>query len=87
MNKAIIYFSDSQTIEIKEDDFIIPIVYVKTQDEIFASMGESTQVWNHTHNGLIPAILDTFSKCDFFYLNHDYNIAYSSKAIVKIELI
>ena len=86
MENATIYFSDKSTIELNESDYLIPIVSNKLDDKITASMGESMQIWNHIHNGLIPSIMDVFVNCDFFYINHDYDTAYNSKAIVKIEL-
>ena len=86
MDKAIIYFSDKSTIELKENDYINPIVSHESNNEITASMDEPIELLNHVHNGLIPSLMDAFLKCDFFYLNHDYNTAYNSKSIVKIEL-
>lgn len=86
MKKAIIYFSDKSTIEVKENDHIIPILPINGDDGIHASMGESVEVWDHIHNGLIPAIMDAFAQCDFFYLNHNYDIVYNSKSVVKIQL-
>ncbi|MBD5394993.1 MAG: hypothetical protein HDR71_12190 [Lachnospiraceae bacterium] len=86
MDKAIIHFSDKSTIELKEGDFIIPIVRVDSDEKTFASMDESVELWGHVHNGLIPSIMDAFLKCDFFYVNHDFDTAYNSKAIVKITI-
>ena len=87
MNKAIIYLSDNSTIELREGDYITPISHFSDLDgKENASMDESIELWNHIHNGLIPSIMDAFLKCNFFYLNHDYDTVYNSNAIVKIKL-
>lgn len=87
MNKAIIHFSDKSTLELKEGDFLTPIISNELCDKVTASMTNPIKLQNHISNGLIPSIMDVFVKCDFFYLNHNYNVVYNSKAIVKIELI
>lgn len=87
MDKAIIHFSDKSTVELKEGDYIIPISrFSDSEGKENACMTAAVELWNHIHNGLIPSIMDAFLKCDFFYVNHDYNTAYNSNAIVKIEL-
>ena len=43
------------------------------------------EVTEHIHDGLISSILEAFANCDFFYLNHNIDIAYNSKAVVRIE--
>ena len=86
MNSAIIYFSDKSTLKVKEGDMLTPIVLNKASDDVNASMDKPIELWNHVHNGLIPSLMDVFVKCDFFYLNHQYEVAYNSNAIVKIEL-
>lgn len=86
MGKAIIYFSDKSSIEVKEGDSLIPIVSNNDNGKITATMSESIELWNHVHNGLIPSLMDAFVICDFFYLNHDYDTVYNSHAIVKITL-
>ncbi|MCD7882488.1 MAG: hypothetical protein LUI87_02100 [Lachnospiraceae bacterium] len=85
MNKATLYFSDKSMLEIHEGDLITPIVRNELEKSS-ASMAESVEVWNHTHNGLIPSIMDAFVAGDYFYLNHEYSTAYNSQAVVKIIL-
>lgn len=88
MQTAIIYFSDQSTVTVSEGNLITPIISNKFDDDATtASMGETVELWNHVHNGLIPSLMDAFTRCDFFYLNHNYNIAYNSNSIVKIELV
>lgn len=86
MSKAIIYFSDKSIIELHEGECIIPIVRNDIPDDSSASMAKTITLSNHIHNGLIPSIMDAFVECDFFYINHDYNVVYNSRSIVKIEL-
>lgn len=87
MDKAIIHFSDKSIIELQEGDYIIPISrFSNSDEEEHASMNATVELWNHVHNGLIPSIMDALLKCDFFYINHNYDTAYNSNAIVKIEL-
>ena len=87
MNRAIIHFSDKSTLELKEGDTLIPIVSNKSVDEVTASMAKPIKLWNHISNGLIPSMMDVFIKCEFFYLNQNYDVVYNSNAIVRIELI
>lgn len=84
--KATIYFSDKSLIEVNEDDYLIPVIRVERDNECHASIGSAIKLWNHLQNGLITSIMDVFIKCDYFYLNHNYDVIYNSKAIVKIEL-
>lgn len=87
MDKATIHFSDKSTIELREGDYIIPISrFLDPDGKEIASMDVSVELWNHVHNGLIPSIMNIFLKCDFFYVNHNYDTAYNSKAIVKITI-
>lgn len=87
MNSAKLYFSDKSTLELKENDILIPIVGHNSGDDFTSGMDKSIELYSHVHNGLIPALMDAFVKCDFFYVNHDYNTVYNSKAVVKITLI
>lgn len=85
MNTATIYFSDKSTIVVKEGDLIIPIVQTAISDNVFSSMGESVEIYNHVNNGLIPALLDAFYLCKFFYINSSDSPVYGTACIVKIE--
>ncbi|MDE7183814.1 MAG: hypothetical protein K2O40_04885 [Lachnospiraceae bacterium] len=87
METVIIHFSDKSTLSLNEGDFLIPILRIDKDNQIFASLDQPAELWNHIQNGLIPSILDVFVKCDFFYLKNDPNTVYNSKAIVKIEII
>ena len=90
MSKSIIYFSDNSTLELSAGDRITPITYLPAlpndKDKLNTpSMNITIEVTEHIHDGLISSILKAFANCDFFYLNHNIDIAYNSKAIVRIE--
>lgn len=82
--KAVITFSDASTLTIKETDCINPILPSVCNDTPSASIGNPVEVYSHVHNGLIPALMEAFCNCDYFYINHEYSIAYCTKAIVNI---
>ncbi len=83
--EAVIKFSDNSKLTIHENDCIVPIIPQKVNDKFCASMTESIPVYFHTHNGLIPSLMDAFCNCDYFYLNQNYSIAYCTKSIISIE--
>lgn len=83
--KAIIQFSNGSALEIHETDVIIPITPLANEDVPSSSMGATVNVTPHVHNGLLPSLMNAFCNCDFFYLNHDYSIAYCSKSIVSVK--
>lgn len=82
---ALIYFSDKSTVEINENETIIPIVATTVKDEPTASMGKPISVYRHVHNGFIPSLMEIFCNCDYFYIDNDYSTAYCCKSIVKIK--
>ncbi|MCD7968317.1 MAG: hypothetical protein LUG90_21480 [Clostridiaceae bacterium] len=85
MNTATIYFSDKSTVILKEGDLIIPIIQHKENDDVFVSMGESIEIYNHINNGLIPALLEALYTCKFFYINTSDSPIYGTSCIVKVE--
>lgn len=87
MDSAIIYFSDQSFLKLTDGDYLIPIVYHKHEDGMFASASRSIKLEVHTHDGLIPSIMEAFANCNFFYLNHDNSVVYSVNSIVKIEIL
>lgn len=82
---ALIYFSDKSTVEIHENETIIPIIANTLHNEPTASMGKPISVYKHVHNGFIPSLMDVFCNCDYFYIGNDYSTAYCGKSIVKIK--
>lgn len=81
---ATIYFSNGETLTVKEGDYLTPIVKSIFDGKEIASIGKSIEIYNHSNNGLIPSLMDLFCHHDFFYLNDDFSTAYSTKSIVKI---
>lgn len=85
MQSAKIHFSDKTTITVKENDLIIPIVLTDGPDGKFASMAEPVSLYNHVHDGLIPALMNAFCSCSFFYIASNTDTAYGTGSIIKIE--
>lgn len=86
MNTATIYFSDQSTLVINESDYIIPVsLVVSENDEPFTSMGKPLEIYNHIHDGLIPALTTALCQCDFFYVNSNSGTIYSSNSVVRIK--
>lgn len=83
--KATINFSDGSILSIKENDLITPIMPVTHEGTPSASIGKPVETYFHIHNGFIPALMEAFCHCDYFYLNDDYSVAYCAKAIVSIK--
>lgn len=81
---ATIYFSDKETLTIKEGDVLTPIIKTNLDGMESASIGKPIDIYSHIHNGLIPSLMELFCHHDFFYLNNDFSTAYSVKSIVKI---
>ena len=86
MDKATIHFADGSSIELKENDFLTPIVMHSDNDKTFAAKDEPIDLYVHINDGLIPSIMDALCKCNFFYVNSDTSVAYSSHSIIKVEL-
>ena len=85
MSTANIYFSDKSSLTVNDGDHITPIVPIRSDEGNFASMSEPIELYDHIHDGLIPSLMDALCFCDYFYLNDDRNVVYSSRSIVKIE--
>ena len=86
MDKIKITFSNGETLMLKEHDFITPIVLYEHNGEQVPSMTALNELWNHTHDGLIPSLMKSLYICRFFYINDNHNIVYGSHTIVKIEV-
>lgn len=80
-----IIFADKTFITVKEDDLIIPIVLVDTPDGKVSSLSQPIELYNHVHDGLIPALMNVLCSCSFFYLANNTDIAYGTGSIIKIE--
>ena len=85
MKSANIYFADKTFITVKEDDLIIPIVLVDTPDRKIASLSQPVALYNHVHDGLIPALMNVLCSCSFFFLANNSDTAYGTGSITKIE--
>ena len=78
-------FSNGETLIVHEDQILIPIVRVVRDKDISASMGKPVEIWSHTHNGLIPSLLDLLFASEYFCLVDTQDKVYNSSAVVTIE--
>lgn len=85
MRTATIYFSDKSTLVLSERDVIIPIIGNTSSDGNFASMSVPVELYWHTHDGLIPSIMDALCFCSFFCVKSNDSPAYCVNSIIKIE--
>lgn len=53
MEQAIIHFSDKSTLTIKEGDYLIPILRIDKDNQIFASADQPKDIWNHLATSII----------------------------------
>lgn len=85
MFKGLITFSNGATLEIEEDQLIIPISRLEHEGEISTSQYPMYKVWYHIHDGFIPSLTELLCQCDFFQLVGDNSKVYKSSAVVTIE--
>lgn len=87
MNSATIYFSDGTSLVLHENDLIIPIILSNTKNDVHSTADQAIMLKYDASNGLMPPIMDALCKCDFFYINPNFDVAYSSHAIVRVEAL
>lgn len=85
MNKALVTFSNGATLELCENQLIVPISKLIIEDDISVSQGETYELWNHSSAGLIPSICELLCKCDFFQLIDNADKAYNAASVVTVE--
>lgn len=85
MNKALLTFSNGETLELCDDQLIIPISKLVVNDDISVSQGLTYKLWYHSSAGLIPSICEMLCQCDFFQLMDNTDKVYNSAAVVTVE--
>jgi len=85
MNKALLTFSNGQTLELFEGQKIITISKYVTDDAINVSQGPMYELWDHISAGMIPSVGELLCSCDFFQLLDNTDKMYSTSAVVTIE--
>lgn len=86
MHKALLTFSNGKTLELCDEQLVIPISrFLDGKKEISVSKGLPYELWYHVHDGLIPSIAELLCKSDFFQLPDNENKIYSSSAVVSVE--
>jgi len=83
--KAIVKFSNNETLIINQDEALIPILLVENKGEKFSSTGQTYIIDRHMSNGLIPDLMTFFLQYDYFFLSSDPCVAYNTKMIVSIK--
>ncbi|MCM1057924.1 MAG: hypothetical protein NC517_09990 [Firmicutes bacterium] len=82
--RATINFSDGSTVTVNETDKICPVILSSDKDGPIAGLLDPVPAETHVHYGLTWWLLGIFCRCDYFYINEEFSIAYCSKAIVSI---
>ena len=85
MNKAILSFSNGDTLELFEGQRITPIARHTYEDGVGTSQCETYEIWCHWSAGMIPSITELLCRCDFFLLQDDTDKAYASASVVSIK--
>ena len=85
MFKALVSFSNGETLELHDGQLIVPISRFTHEDEISVSQCETFKLWYHSSAGMVPSIAELLVKHDFFYLLDNSDKIYKTSAVVSIE--
>jgi hypothetical protein len=85
MNKVLLTFSNGETLELCENQLIVPISKLIVNDDVSVSQCPTYELWYHSGEGFIPSVCELLCKCDFFQLKDDPNKCYNSKSVVTIK--
>ena len=85
MATATIYFSDGRSLKVEEGQRFYPVTLCTLDEKPFATRGESVEIWNHVHDGLVPSILDLLLTSEFFMDIYNTSVVYSSKSVTRVE--
>lgn len=85
MHKALLTFSNAETLELCDGQLVTLISKSIVNDEVIASQSETYEIWNHSSAGMIPSICELLFRCDFFHPLDNDDKVYNSKAVVTIE--
>ncbi|MEF7565038.1 hypothetical protein V4V35_18700 [Bacillus infantis] len=85
MDKAIITFSNNDTLIVYEGEHFAPITTIEVNEGISSSMGTPVELYSHIHDGLIPSLTELFFQGPFFFRVEDASVIYSTSAIVKVQ--
>lgn len=85
MFKALLTFSNGETLELCDGQTIFPISKHMAGDDVSTSQYPPCELWNHSSAGMIPSVTELLCKYDFFQLSNDDGKVYKSSAVVTIE--
>mgnify|MGYP001098973703 CR=1 FL=1 len=88
MFKVLLTFSNGETLELKEDQAILPISkYTDPDGRLTSNVDETYVLWYHPNHGFIPSATELLCNCDFFYLIDSPDKIYKTSAIDSAENI
>lgn len=85
MTKALLTFSDGSTLQIKNNQVLVPIVSYKLGDRFIVSHDKLYKLSDNINDGLVAALCEFLANCHFFKLLDDSSVVYNSTSVIKIE--
>lgn len=87
MDKALLTFSNGETLELRSEQLVVPIVKFPDEDgkRLSVSLDQPYTLWYHTHDGLIPSICELLCNCEFFFLPDYRQKVYNSNTVISIQ--
>ncbi len=85
MNKALITFSNGETLELHEDQSIATIMSTDSDEDTYVSPGRTHTLEYDLEYGLFLSITKLLCNCIFFYSPDNKNKIYKSSNVFSIE--
>lgn len=86
MREVLLVLSNGDTLTLSEGQTVMPISFIRRDEESFASRGAPYQLTSTVQEQLIPCIVELLCKYEFFQiLDDEKNIVYQSSAVVSIQ--
>ncbi|MHC5373606.1 hypothetical protein ACYSNU_07365 [Enterococcus sp. LJL120] len=84
-----VYFADGTVETFHEEQSFMSIKSSLSSNEIpeklYPSQSGVYSLWNHTHDGLVPSLLELLANSDYFFDIENPQNYYNSNSIVRIE--
>lgn len=89
MDKILIHIGTTTIVELKEGDYLTPIILDKVNGETCVYYGNPIMAWDKVCSGEALSLLNDLypSKCSSFCVNQDYDHGYNPRYINSIEQI
>ncbi len=85
LNKALLTFSNGESLELHEDQSIATIMSTDSDEDTHVSPGRTHTLEYDLEYGLFLSITKLLCKCIFFYSTDNENKIYKSSAVFSIE--